>query len=120
MVASLLAVGAAPAAAQALPIDARTTAGALPDRSACLGPALEDTGFEDVAMGGSHYSNINCIAHYEITIGREGGTQYAPHANVTRSQIALFLSRMAVKVDEAQAWCDPRLCLSSNPENRAD
>ena len=50
-------------------------------------------------MGGSHYSNINCIAHYGITTGREGGTQYAPHANVTRSQMALFLSRMAVKAD---------------------
>ena len=99
MVASILAVGASPAAAQALPVDARTTAGALPDRSACLGPALVAADFEDVAMGGSHYSNINCIAHYGITTGREGGTQYAPHANVTRSQMALFLSRMAGVAD---------------------
>ena len=101
MVASLFAVGAAPAAA----ITEGSEANAGYERTACLGPALDDAGFADVSMGGSHYDNIQCLAHYGITTGREGGTQFAPHDNVTRSQMALFLSRMAgvagVALDDA-------------------
>ena len=94
MVASLLAVGASPAAA--VPIDANSAAGALSLRTACLGPALDDADFNDVSSA-THGDNINCIAYYEITTGREGGTQFAPRADVTRSQMSLFLSRMADK-----------------------
>ena len=103
MVASLLAVGATPAAAA--PLSASDAADAAPDRTACLGPAVDSADFEDVAMGGSHYDNIQCLAHYGITTGRMGGTEFAPRANVTRSQMALFLSRMAgvagVALDDA-------------------
>ena len=103
LVASILAVGASPAAAE--PISASNAAAAAPDRTACLGPATDNAGFDDVAMGGSHYTNIQCLAHYGVTTGRAGGTQYGPHDNVTRSQMALFLSRMAgvagVALDDA-------------------
>ena len=92
MVASLLAVGAAPAAA----ITASSTADAASDRTACLGPALEDAGFTDVSMGSAHYDAINCIAHYDITFGTSADT-FSPTASVTRSQMALFLSRMATR-----------------------
>ena len=91
MVASLLAVGATPAAASA---DRCSVADAASDRSSCLGPALEDAGFTDVSMGSSHYDAINCIAHYGITVGRGDGT-YGALADVTRSQMSLFLSKMA-------------------------
>ena len=103
LVASILAVGASPAAAA--PISASNSAAAAPDRTACLGPATDNAGFDDVAMGGSHYMNIQCLAHYGVTTGRAGGTQYGPLDNVTRSQMALFLSRMAgvagVALDDA-------------------
>ena len=92
MVASLLAVGASPAAA----ITASDHSDAASDRTACLGPALEDAGFTDVSMGGAHYNAINCIAYYEITAGTTADT-FSPRANVTRSQMALFLNVMAAR-----------------------
>ena len=91
LVASLLAVGASPAAADA------GTADELPSWTACLGDGLIAFGFEDVAMGGAHYDNINCLAHYGITVGRSA-TEFAPLATVTRSQMSLFLSRSAAVV----------------------
>ena len=103
LVASIFAVGAAPAAA--LPID--DTAGdvsAFPNKTACLGPALDSAGFSDVAMGNAHYDAINCIAHYGITAGRGDGS-FGAADSVTRSQMALFLSGMAalagVTLDDA-------------------
>ena len=92
MVASLLAVGASPAAA----ITASSMSNAASDRTACLGPALEDAGFTDVSMGGAHYNAINCIKHYGITSGTTADT-FSPRANVTRSQMALFLTVMAAR-----------------------
>ena len=91
LVAALLAVvGASPAAAAEQNADAQAT------WTACLGPAKADQGFTDVSMNGtaSHYANINCLAHYGITTGKTADT-YDPGANVTRSQMALFLTRMA-------------------------
>ncbi len=93
LIASLFAVGASPAAA----ITASSMADAASDRTACLGPATASADFEDVAMGGAHYKNIQCLAYYGITTGREGRTQFAPDASVTRSQMSLFLFRMADK-----------------------
>ena len=104
MVASLLAVGAAPAAAA--PIDSTSAAqvSAFSFKTACLGPALTDGGFPDVAMGNAHYEAINCIAHYGITVGNLDGT-FGARNNVTRAEMALFLSRMAglagLTVDDA-------------------
>ena len=91
MVAALLAVvGASPAAAAEQNADAQAT------WTACLGPAKADQGFDDVSMSGtaSHYANINCLAYYGITTGKTADT-YDPGSNVTRSQMALFLTRTA-------------------------
>ena len=90
MVASILAVGASPAAAAPRQPDQEAT------WKACLGPAMAERGFTDVSMSGnaSHYANINCLAYYGITTGRTADT-FAPDANVTRSQMALFLNRAA-------------------------
>ena len=105
LVASIFAVGAAPAAAQA-PIDSTASAqvGAFPHKTACLGPALDDADFSDVAMGTAHYNAVNCIAHYGITAGRGDGS-FGAADSVTRSQMALFLSGMAalagVTLDDA-------------------
>ncbi len=55
---------------------------------------MEGHGFTDVAMDSVHYDNINCLAYYGITTGKTADT-YDPQSSVTRSQMALFLTRMA-------------------------
>ena len=88
MVASILAVGASPAAAAPRQPDQEA------EWKACLGPAMADQGFADVSMDSVHYDNINCLKYYGITTGRTD-EEFAPDANVTRSQMALFLARAA-------------------------
>ena len=90
LVASILAVGATPAAAGEQQPDARST------WLACVGAAKSGGGFTDVDMGSPHYDNINCLAYYGITTGKTADT-YDPQSNVTRSQMALFLTRAADK-----------------------
>jgi hypothetical protein len=96
MVASILAFGAAPAAAGPQQADAQA------DWTACLGPAMEveGQGFTDVSMDSVHYDNINCLRYYGITTGKTANT-FDPGARVTRSQMALFLTRMAGVADIA-------------------
>ena len=104
LVASIFAVGAAPAAAA--PIDNTDAAqvSAFPFKTACLGPALDAADFSDVSMDNAHHNAINCIAHYGITAGKGDGT-FGARDSVTRSQMALFLSGMAalsgVTLDDA-------------------
>ena len=104
LVASIFAVGAAPAAAAPVDSTAAAQVSAFPFKTACLGPALEGAGFSDVSMGNAHYKAINCIAHYGITAGRGDGS-FGAADSVTRSQMALFLSGMAalagVMLDDA-------------------
>ena len=88
LVASILAVGASPAAATARQPDFES------EWKACLGPALAANDFSDVSADSVHYASINCLAHYEITVGKGDGT-FDPEGNVTRSQLALFLARAA-------------------------
>lgn len=64
-----------------------------PTYSACVGPALADAGFEDIA-GRSGEEAINCLAHYKIALGRSE-TEYSPRETIRRWQMALFLSRAA-------------------------
>ena len=94
LVASILAVGTTPAAATSRKPDFEA------QWKACLGPAMADQGFSDVSESGnaSHYANINCLAYYGITKGRTADS-FAPGANVTRSQMALFLARAADVAD---------------------
>ena len=89
LVASLFAVGAAPAAA----IDADSEQDHTTKKTACLGAATADAGFTDIAGLGAEAA-INCLAYYKITTGKTADT-FDPNSDVTRSQMALFLSRAA-------------------------
>ena len=90
LVASILAVGAAPAAAGVQQPDARS------EWLACVGAAKAGNGFTDVAVDSPHYDSISCLAYYGITTGKTADT-YDPLSSVTRSQMALFLTRAADK-----------------------
>ena len=92
LVASILAVGAAPAAAGEQQQDARS------EWLACVGAAKAGNGFTDVAMDSVHYDSISCLSYYGITTGKTADT-YNPGDDVTRSQMALFLTRAADKAD---------------------
>ena len=94
LIASLFAVGAAPAAAAPIDSTAAAQVSAFPFKTACLGPALDDAGFSDVSMDNAHRNAINCIAHYGITAGLGDGT-FGARNSVTRAQMALFMSAMA-------------------------
>ena len=91
LVASLLAVGAAPAAA--IDEDSKPDHGAT--ATACLGDALGDAGFTDLdGVSDDAAMAINCLAYYGVTTGKTADT-FDPNSDVTRSQMALFLSRAA-------------------------
>jgi len=114
LIASVLAFGAAPAA-----IAAPQEADAQATWKACLGPAIEDRGFTDVSMDSAHYDAINCLAYYGITSGKTADT-YDPGANITRSQMALFLTNAAAKAGiELEAAMDMGFTdLGSTGDNR--
>ena len=44
-----------------------------------------------------HIDNVNCMAAYGITIGVDDVPNFAPGANVTRQQMALFIARTATQ-----------------------
>ena len=99
LVASILAVGAGPTAAQ----PASTIQAASPnhnpdagaDWSACVGSAgTHDAMFSDVSEDNVHAGDINCIAYYAVTVGMGDGT-YAPEAHVTAFEMGLFVQRAA-------------------------
>ena len=90
LIASFLAVGAAPAAA----VDEDSKQDHAVSATACLGPALVDAGFTDLGSLEAAVADINCLAYYRITTGKTADT-FDPSSNVTRSQMALFLSRAA-------------------------
>ena len=86
LVASLFAVGASPAAA----IDEDSEPDHAAKMTACLGEAVQDQGFTDLGTLKVAARNINCLAYYGISAGRTADT-FDPNANVTRSEMALFL-----------------------------
>ena len=99
LVASILAVGASPTAAQ----PGSTITPATPDHnpefgavwSACVGAAgTHDAMFSDVSEDSVHADDIGCIAYYDITIGMGDGT-YAPDNHVTAFEMRLFVQRAA-------------------------
>ena len=90
LVASFLAVGAAPAAA----IDEDSKQDHPATATACLGAALVDAGFTDLGSLEAAVGDINCLAYYGITTGRTADT-FDPDSNVTRRHMALFLYRAA-------------------------
>ena len=64
------------------------------DYSACVGTAAEPAGFGDVE-GSFAEDAVNCLAHYEITLGTSRG-MFSPDDIVPRWQMALFLARASV------------------------
>ena len=96
LVASLLAVGSAPAGAAAIETgdDNEAEPSVKPTFSACVGDATDDHGFTDLGTLDAAAQDINCLAYYGITTGTTAET-FDPNSNVTRSQMALFLSRAA-------------------------
>ena len=96
LVASLLSVGAAPAGADQIKAgdDNKALQDVTPVYSACVGGALGDAGFTDLGSLVAAARDINCLASYGITTGKTA-TTFDPSSNVTRSQMALFLSRAA-------------------------
>ena len=100
LVASLLAVGAAPAGAAEIKTGENNSAAQSVQASfsACVGAATEDAGFTDLGSLDATVGHINCLAHYGITVGTTADT-FDPDSNVTRSQMALFLYRAAAIAD---------------------
>ena len=95
LVASLFAVGAAPAHGDVIGADdSKAEASNTTKQTACLGPALADQGFTDLGTLEAAVPNINCLAYYGITLGKTL-TTFDPNSNVTRSEMALFLYRAA-------------------------
>ncbi len=92
LIASLLAVGASPAGAQAGANDKADNATVL---SACVGAALDDHMFTDVSDGHAFGDAINCVAYYGITNGTGDGATYSPNQDVTRAEMAVFIARAA-------------------------
>ena len=92
LVASLLAVGASPAGAQA---GANDKADNKSPTAACVGDALNDHMFTDVSDGHAFGDAINCVAYYGITNGTGDGSTYSPNQDVTRAEMAVFISRAA-------------------------
>ena len=60
--------------------------------TACLD--IPEAEFGDVLDTQTDADNINCIAYYNITMGKSA-TTYDPLASVTREEMALFLTRLA-------------------------
>ena len=93
LVASLLAVVAAPVGADEVGSDdaAQSHKAAA---SACVGAATTDRMFSDVSEGHAFREAINCLAYYGITVGYGDGT-FQPNVDVPRYQMVLFMERAA-------------------------
>ena len=91
VLASLLVVGATPAAA----VDEDSEPDYPAETEACIGAALEARDFVDVSADHTFYDAINCLAHYGVTVGCGDGTGFCPSRTVNRWQMALFLRRAA-------------------------
>ena len=116
LVASLFAVGAAPAAA--LDEDSKPNAPAA--TSACVGDATGDMMFSDVSEMNALRAEINCLAYYGVTVGYGDGN-FGPDDDVTRGQMVLFMERSAaVAGADAEAVLGDFAETGSDPVNRGD
>jgi hypothetical protein len=116
LVASLFAVGAAPAAA--LDEDSKPNSPAA--TSACVGDATEDRDFSDVSEMHTFRADINCLAYYGVTVGYGDGT-FGPENDVTRGQMVLFMERAAaVAGADADKVVGDFAETGSDPVNRGD
>ena len=116
LVASLFAVGAAPAAA----LDDDSVPNAKAATSACVGDATEDRDFSDVSEMNTFRGAINCLAYYGVTIGYGDGT-FGPENDVTRGQMVLFMERAAaIAGADAEAVVGDFATTGSDPVHRGD
>ncbi len=116
LVASLLAVGAGPAAA----LDEDSKANAPAKTSACVGDAASDQMFPDVSEGHAFRDAINCLAYYGVTVGYGDGT-FRPNVDVTRFQMVLFMERAAgIAGADAEDVVGDFAETGSDPVNRGD
>ncbi|MDE0162665.1 MAG: S-layer homology domain-containing protein [Acidimicrobiaceae bacterium] len=96
LVASLVAVGARPAAAVEAVADHATPV------TACVGGAAADRMFPDVSAGHYFRDAINCLAYYGVTEAYGDGT-FRPNQNVSRLETVLFMERSA-RVAWVASW----------------
>ena len=116
LVASLFAVGAAPAAA----LDEDSKPNAPATTSACVGDATGDMMFSDVSEMNVLRAEINCLAYYGVTVGYGDGN-FGPNDDVTRGQMVLFMERAAdVAGADAEAVVGDFAMSGSDPVNRGD
>ena len=116
LVASLLAVGAGPAAA--LDEDSKPDSPAA--TSACVGDANDDMMFSDVSEGHAFRGDINCLAYYGVTVGYGDGT-FGPNADVSNEEMVLFMERAAgVAGVDAEDVVGDFAETGSDPVNRGD
>ena len=116
LVASLFAVGAAPAAA----LDEDSMPNKPAATSACVGDAMSDMMFSDVSEMSTFRGDINCLAYYGVTIGYGDGT-FRPEADVSRGEMVLFMERAAaIAGADADAVVGDFAMSGSDPVNRAD
>ena len=114
LVASLVAVGARPAAAVETVADHATPV------TACVGGATTDRMFADVSQGHFFRGAINCLAYYGVTVGDGDGT-FGPSRDVSRFEMVEFMERSAriAGADPADVVED-FATTGSDPVNRAD
>ena len=116
LVASLLAVGASPAAA--IDDDSRPNAAAA--TFACVGDATGDMMFSDVSEMHAFRADINCLAYYGVTIGYGDGT-FRPNADVSNEEMILFMERSAAAAGaDAEAVVGDFAMSGSDPVHRGD
>ena len=116
LVASLLAVGAGPAAA----LDEDSKPNSTAATSACVGDANDDMMFSDVAEGHIFWGDISCLAYYGVTIGYGDGT-FRPDADVSNGEMVLFMQRAAAAAGaDAEAVVGDFAETGSDPVHRGD
>ena len=116
LVASLLAVGAGPAAA----LDEDSKPNSTAATSACVGDANDDMMFPDVSEGHIFRGDISCLAYYGVTIGYGDGT-FRPNADVSNGEMVRFMQRAAAAAGaDAEAVVGDFAETGSDPVHRGD
>ena len=116
LVASLFAVGAAPAAA----LDDDSKVDNPASTSACVGDATTDQMFPDVSEGHAFRDAINCLAYYGVTVGSADGT-FKPNDDVANWHMVLFMERAAgIAGADAEDVVGDFATTGSDPVDRAD
>ncbi len=65
-------------------------------QNVCPAQQNDENRFEDVSDTDPFVEEINCIAAYDVTVGRQSPTRYDQESEVTRQQMALFIFRVLI------------------------